>query len=252
MRKSKPAAVRIIHLLGNHTRAEHPPPPTGLSYYGGPLIQSVQIHTIFWGAAWQTTEAALLARINQFFQYVVTSPLIDQLQEYNVGNYAIGHGALASTKTITVPPPAVIVSDAQIQSLVIQNKVAVTHPPPPVPNDLYFVFTPPGVQVTMGGGASCTSFCGYHDDISGATLYAVIPFPNCAGCGGGLAVFDAITMFSSHELCEAITDPVPGTGWYGQVQGNQGEIGDFCNQLPKSLGGYTVQRMWSNRAGGCV
>jgi hypothetical protein len=33
------------------------------------------------------------------------------------------------------------------------------------------------------------------------------------------------TGTSSHELCEAITDAVPGTGWY---EDTNGEIGDIC------------------------
>lgn len=56
-------------------------------------------------------------------------------------------------------------------------------------------------------------------------------------------------MITSHELAEAITDPVPGAGWYD----NQfGEIGDFCNIQPKTLGIYTVQKIWSARANQCV
>src|SRR6185312_10360249 len=45
------------------------------------------------------------------------------------------------------------------------------------------------------------------------------------GCAGGLALLDALTSTSSHELCEAITDPVPGDGWYDD---QNGEIGDIC------------------------
>jgi hypothetical protein len=31
---------------------------------------------------------------------------------------------------------------------------------------------------------------------------------------GGMTNLEALTTTSSHELCEAITDPVPGQGWY--------------------------------------
>src|SRR6266478_7135785 len=51
------------------------------------------------------------------------------------------------------------------------------------------------------------------------------PYPTCAGCLGGMAAFDALTATSSHESCEAVTDPVPGSEWYDQVNG---EIGDIC------------------------
>lgn len=256
--KGAASAVRIVPLLGSKFSApSHPPPPNGVQYLGGPLISSVQVYTLFWGAAWQGAQSGLATQLNQFFQFVVTSGLITQLAEYSVPGYPIGFGAFAGSNTITVPAPLAVTSDADIETFVQQHKLAVahaTHPPPPGPvdNHLYFVFTPPGVQVTMGGGASCAQFCGYHNDIGGTTLYAVVPFPNCTGCGGALPTLDAITMFCSHELCEAITDPIPGYGWYGQVGGNPGEIGDFCNQQPKTLGSYTVQKIWSNNAGACV
>ena len=76
-----------------------------------------------------------------------------------------------------------------------------------------------------------------------------MPYPDCAGCVGGLAVLDALTSTSSHELCEAITDTVPGTGWYDD---SKGEIGDICSWQTKVVDGYTVQLEWSNSAGRCV
>ena len=69
----------------------------------------------------------------------------------------------------------------------------------------------PGIVSIMGGSKSCQNYCGYHSN-AGATYYAVMPYPTCSGCLGGMTALDAITGTSSHELCEAITDPVPGTG----------------------------------------
>src|SRR5947207_11397663 len=37
-------------------------------------------------------------------------------------------------------------------------------------------------------------------------------------------VSDALTSVSSHELAEAITDPVPGQGWYDDASGEMGDI----------------------------
>ena len=76
-----------------------------------------------------------------------------------------------------------------------------------------------------------------------------MPYPGCTGCEGGLAIPDALTSTSSHELCEAITDPIPGTGWYDDANG---EIGDICAWKTKTLGGYVVQLEWSNEAEACV
>src|SRR5947209_20620132 len=68
-----------------------------------------------------------------------------------------------------------------------------------------------------------------------------MPYPDCAGCIGGLAAFDALTTTSSHELCEAITDPIPGQGWYDDANG---EIGDICAWKTTQLGGT-----WSSWSG---
>jgi hypothetical protein len=44
---------------------------------------------------------------------------------------------------------------------------------------------------------------------------------------------DVLTSTSSHELREAITDPIPGQGRYGDT--NE-EIGDICAWKSKKLG----------------
>jgi hypothetical protein len=64
-----------------------------------------------------------------------------------------------------------------------------------------------------------------------------------------LTTVDALTSTASHELSEAITDPIPGQGWYDDANG---EIGDICAWKTKKLNGYTVQMEWSNSAEACV
>lgn len=224
-----------------------------LIYNGGPIIKNVEVFTIFWGANWAKTPSyiSLAQDINKFFSTILTSSLIDQLAEYNTKTpaYTIGHGTLNGTKTITANAP---VSGKSIQDSAIQKAlkgwITSKTVPPVNANRLYFIYTDINVKVIMGGSASCTSFCGYHNNI-GSTYYAVMPFPGCTGCLGGLSAIDALTGTSSHELCEAITDPVPGTGWYDQTNG---EIGDICAWKFKTLAGYNVQLEWSNKKGKCV
>jgi hypothetical protein len=220
-----------------------------LTYRNGPLIANVEVFTIFWGSAWTGAQAALATQLNAFFDFVLTSPLIDQLAEYSVAAYKIGHGKRIGTINLTTPALKSSVSDTAIQHM-LQNEIA-TNPnvPHPTPNTLYFVYMPPGVRVVQGGSASCQAFCGYHNDISGQVFYAAMPFPGCAGCTGGLATLDALTSTSSHELCESITDPIPGQGWYDDTNG---EIGDICAWKTKKLGEYTVQLEWSNKKGACA
>ena len=224
-------------------------PVAKLTYRGGALLQNVEVFTIFWGKQWATAASAkaLMTKINQFFTDIVTSALIDQLAEYNVVGKKIGHGKFVGSKVITANAPSGSISDSQIAKQLgqwISGKVV----PMNNKNSLYFVYVDPGVVSIMGGSKSCQNYCGYHNN-AGARYYAVMPYPGCTGCLGGLSAIDALTGTSSHELCEAITDPVPGQGWYDD---NNGEIGDICAWNFKRVGGWNVQLEWSNTQGKCV
>ncbi len=232
------------------TAAQAPATAPNLTYRGGPLLSAVQVFTFFWGSAWQQgAQAALVQELNRYFDFVLTSSLLDQLSEYGVPGIAIDHGSRAGTKTLTDAPPGSTVTDGAVQQLIQGELAADSSIPQPNPNTLYFVFLPPGTSVALGSGSSCVSFCGYHSDINSNIFYAVMPYPSCSGCLGGQSDIDALTSTSSHELCEAITDPVPGQGWYDDANG---EIGDICAWQTKRLGSYAVQLEWSNRSQACV
>jgi hypothetical protein len=224
-------------------------PAAKLTYRGGPLLTAVEVVTIFWGAAWETKQAALVGQVNGFFDLILSSALLKQLSEYSVAGKAIGHGRRTGTVTIGAPAPTAPVTDGAIRVFLQHQLAANTGIPSPGPNSLYFVFLPPGVTVVAGGSKSCQAFCGYHDAIGNQLFYAVEPYPGCAGCRGGLSPFDALTTTCSHELCEAITDPIPGRGWYDDAHG---EIGDICAWKTRKLGAYTIQLEWSNAGARCV
>jgi hypothetical protein len=241
--------IRIVPLHPGKAKAAAPRVAAQLTYRNGPLLTSVEVFTIFWGAQWNASpQDALLTKLNQFFDFILTSQLLDQLGEYSVPNQTISRGLLTGTVTLTSPDPGNTVDDSAIQTF-LQQQITAGTLPAVTANTLYFVFLPPGVTVTQGGSASCQVFCGYHDAINNNIFYAVMPYPGCAGCLGGAADFDALTSTTSHELCEAITDPIPGQGWYDD---NNGEIGDICAWQTRTLGGYTIQLEWSNSANQCV
>jgi hypothetical protein len=250
--ESQDAPQRPIRVVPMH-RPEAPAAVAAaaphLTYRNGSLLTAVQVFTIFWGSAWQqASNSDLLKRINQFFDYILTSQLIDQLGEYSVPGQAINHGSRIGTTVLTSQDPSGSVQDNAIQQL-LQQEIDAGTLPATNRNTLYFIFLPEGVQVVQGNSASCQSFCGYHDSFGSNVYYAVMPFPGCSGCTGGLAVFDALTSTTSHELCESITDPIPGQGWYDD---NNGEIGDICAWKTRRLGNYTIQLEWSNKAGSCL
>ena len=225
-----------------------PATPPRLTYRGGHLLTAVKVVTVFWGEAWQGQPAAGTAdQVNQFFDAVLVSELMDQLAEYSVPGQQIGHGSRIATATVATPAPPAAVPDARIRAF-LQEQINAGSLPAADPQTLYFVFTPPGVAVVQGGSRSCQAFCGYHDTVDGALFYAVMPYPGCSGCTGTMSIVDALTTTSSHELCEAITDAVPGEGWYDDVNG---EIGDICAWTTKTVAGFTVQQEWSNAANAC-
>ena len=238
--------IRIVPLHPGPAAA--PVTPAQLTYRGGPLLDAVQVVTAFWGAEWLADENPLLMQINDFFLFILNSPLMDQLAEYSVPDTRIGPGSLAGTEIITDAQPGSTVTDAQVRNM-IQNEITSAKLPTSSANSLYFVYLPPGVAVDLNGQVSCSGFCGYHDSFAGGIYYAVMPYPDCSGCVGALHMLDALTSTSSHELCEAVTDPVPGKGWYDDANG---EIGDICAWRTKQLGSWTVQLEWSNRQGACI
>ncbi len=244
--KSHPINIVPLYVPGEVRTFASPPQ---LVYNNGPLLSAVEVFTVFWGTAWQQSPLSdTIQSVNNFFDFILTSSLMDQLAEYSTPGQTIGHGNRIGTTTMTSSDPGTNVMDSDIQQM-LNAAIANSSLPQPTSNTLYFVFLPSGVTVTAGGSSSCKSFCGYHDAINGQIYYAVMPHPDCSGCTSNLPVLDSLTLTSSHELCEAVTDPVPGQGWYDQ---NNGEIGDICAWKTKQVGNYTVQQEWSNSANSCV
>jgi hypothetical protein len=226
-------------------------PPPILTYRNGPLLSAVEVFTIFWGEDWLIPPQSDMANsLNQFFDFILTSPLMDQLAEYSIqGGPTIGYGKRTGTLTITTPTLQSSVSDEDIQQMLQQAISSNSAFPQPSPNTLYFVYMQSGVVVVKDVERSCQMFCGYNNEIDGQVFYSVIPFADCLGCTGGLSVFDAFTSTSSHQLCTAITCPMGRQGWYDDREGG---IATICAWQTKQIGNYTVQHMWSNRHNACI
>lgn len=240
--------IRIVPLQEGALGRE-PAVAASMTYRGGPLLASVDVATVYLGAAWRDDPLDSLARrLDGFFDFVVTSELVDQLAEYSVPDYRVGRGSHTVSVRLESVDLRQVATDDDLRTI-LRQAISADALPQPEPNTLYNLFLPPGVAVELQGSRSCQRFCGYHDAIDETLFYAVLPAPDCTGCGGGRAPLDALTVTASHELAEAITDPIPGTGWYDD---DVGEIGDVCAWQTKRIGGYVVQREWSNAASRCV
>src|SRR4051794_37320626 len=117
-RIAQPDAIRIVPLhtpAAAEKRAAAAALPK-LTYRKGPLIRAVEVFTIFWGDGWKAKpQSDLVAKVNAFFDVVVTSPLMDQLAEYNAPGLTIGHGKRTGSITIPAKSPASL-TDAAIQT----------------------------------------------------------------------------------------------------------------------------------------
>jgi hypothetical protein len=221
-----------------------------VTYHGGPLLQHVQVESVYYGTPW-TTDASLQQQVSQvdgFLQYFTSSPYMNVLQQYNVspGTFS-GHDVVAQD-----PAGGQTIDDSQIRAA-LDSEIAASKVPAPTSNQLYVFFTAPGVVVTQNGQSSATDFAGYHDvftDSAGDTVYyAVIPYPNGQVSQQPLTVFQQDTLVLSHEVSEAVTDPDTQTGWF---DAQQGEIGDIAQGTSGVLHGYTVQGVWSQADGRVV
>ena len=102
---------KIVPTLSSEQMTKGIAAPKGnLKYHGGHLLSAVEVFTIFWGIYWEKEHSDVIKGVNDFFDYIVTSPLIDLLCEYSVPDQVIGKGSRTGTVTITSTEPGQIVA----------------------------------------------------------------------------------------------------------------------------------------------
>jgi hypothetical protein len=225
--------------------------------------------------------------LGNFYSDITNSGYISLLTQYSTDitttpgtNQSIGAGTFDGIYQIT-PSAAnsgATIDDTQVQAELIAQ-ITAGHLPQPVldaagdVNTVYMIYFPPGVTTTDDGTTSCVTggYCAYHG-VTDSTYnslnlpYAIFPDmqpgSGCySGCGASPTVYGNYTSVSSHELAEAITDPMVSLAftlasplaWYDSVNG---EIGDICNSEQGSYVAngktYTIQYEFSNAANNCV
>jgi hypothetical protein len=217
-----------------------------VTYGGGPLLQNVQIESVFYGQNWYSDQNLYQSTgsIDGYLNDITQSSYMDVLNEYGAGRGNFLDGVI----NLSNPPRGSVVDDTEIQSM-LATGIRQGIFDAPTPNQLYFVFTTPNVLVTAGGDNSQQNFLGYHSTFSdpalGPIYYAVIPHPVGNADIGGFNAFQQQTDVSSHELAEAVTDPDGQTGWR-DYSVREGEIGDLAVNNYALLHGYVVQAVYSN------
>jgi hypothetical protein len=252
--------------------------PQNVSYFGGPVIPNVKVYAVFWGP---NVNAQIKSGIGEFYSAAVNSTYLDWMKVYDTNiqatggkpgsNQHIGRGSFGGNVTIA-PRNAGKKLDKKDVEVEIEYQIGQGALARPDDNTLYMIHFPAGITLTTGGMASCQSWCGdhegFHSKAYGDVYYAMMPDLGgvCSfGCGFGGSALDNMSFIASHELAEAITDPMcpdmgvnPGAGpedraGWARPDGN--EIGDLCVDSKGSLQAagrkYLVEGEWDNSLGGC-
>lgn len=268
------AAIDLIGLPLNPLTFLYPP-----VVISGRVLSHPEIHNIYLDDDWDAnnSDAPTSGELDAFTQNLVSSGYLDAAKQYGVGS-ATFTGSHGRSLLCSLLQPRF--GQAEFVELLewISCEAGFSPPVPglippltgvPQTNDntLYVIYLPRSVTIADGG---CGTLSGYHffSAAPNFTLdtsfiipipifysqtfaYAVIPTA-CAKGSDPQTIRDHITAAASHEILEAATDPLVGTGWINDsvvtdVHGNfftdlinefsnvstdlkVGEAGDICQE----------------------
>ena len=246
--------------------------PDDMGYFGGPVLSSVSQVNVYYdnnsGSEWGspvTYETSLN-----------TSNMIELLNRYAFQPQSNGHWPVASYYWyFPGGGPGALIYDNQIQSTVqtlAAADISAGRQTTASWSTIYHVFLPPGTDECFtnpaqgcynpnGSAPGPFAFCAYHSYTqlpSGEYVaYDVQPYAEVSGCeqsGQNVEAQDQANVLG-HETAEAISDPIPGDGWYQEWPTGGGEIGDECAFVPnrQNLSGhiYWTQDWYSTARHGC-
>jgi hypothetical protein len=231
-------------------------------YFGGPVLSKVKVVSVIWG---RDVQRATVNNIGPFLAGIVNSTYVDQLRQYATSltgvtghpgtHQTIGRGTYKGQFQITPVHTATNLTDSAVQAE-LRTQIASRHLPAAGQNTLYMIYFPPNVTITAGTDISCITFAAYHAAsparVGNNVFYGVMP-----DCGAG---FGELTISSSHEFAEAVTDAIPTPGShpaYPQAWNTKdgNEIGDLCEGTRSILNvdakRYYVQQIFLNTTKAC-
>jgi len=203
----------------------------------GRVLEHPEIHNLYLDDDWDANngDAPTRAELDAFTKGLVESGYFDAASQYGVKRASFNG---SHERSVLCAPLQPIAGNAEMVELLAWISCEVGFNPLPVPgvfpaltgvpkaNDdsLYVVYLPRSVTIIDGG---CDSLSAYHffgaaPDIdfkfivpvprSQTFAFAVVPTA-CAKATTREGIRDLITRAASHEIIEAATDPIVGTGW---------------------------------------
>ncbi len=214
---------------------------------GGPVLDHVNVHLLFWGRAWSSGADPSAEAVAGAVQRLLAGPYLSGLRQYR----GIGSGALHGTTMVTGDDPPGRFTDHDVAHMVCREIHARRAPEPDeVSQVLYCVVMPPGVGFEHPdtiGEHSWFTFAGFDLPFDVDLDRAHHAWVTNDG------TLDGITRIFSHELVESCTDP-EGSAWQlpgACQQDGWCEIGDICGDTGV-VDGVVVQSYWSQADGACI
>ena len=236
-----------------------------LTMHGGPQIPSAGFFPVYYGSALANSTAGISqgyttfqAEINGFITnfggtatYNKTNLDTDYaiIQQYGTSGTPISFELFNAQGYVDPnPPKAKTLSDSQVQSylagLFANGGITYINA-----STIYGIYFPSGIKISLQGGTSCSAFCGYHGHFNYQGIdikYAVFPYTNCRACSlAGKTVLDILTIVTSHEIREAVTDPDLNS-WYDSAGYEADDKCAWHNLYRMNKGGFWVQPEYSN------
>jgi len=214
-------------------------PGTSISYSGGPVQHHPRIHLIFWGGAWESSGADLIAAQDRLFASLDASPWTAILQQYRDR-----HGAAAQDVTLEgtwidpAAPPSVLAGDllgAEVIRAAAANRWSLG------PDDQFILYPQANIDIDAMKGQ-----CAYHQQgvqpSSSTPLFFAYAVVGCQGMGlDGVGPIGTAGVRVAHESAEIMVDPsFESWGAFGQASGGETEVADLCQLLPA----FRVQAGW--------
>jgi len=208
----------------------HGTPDPLMTLHGGAALRSPRLVTITWA------DYEFRDQVEAFGGFIVGSAWLKSVTaEYGVG------AATHSVVRLQEPSPAML-TDLDLQHET-SKRIQSGELPAPDGQTIYMFYISAVTNAVGQDGPACSSAGAYH--AAGPTrdsLYGVVY--DCTGRP------DDVTVSASHELVEAITDPLT-NGWYVDYAHLplSLETADRCqNEAPVDAGNFKVTRAWSNEA----
>ena len=230
--------------------AAYVPPIPLTQQAGGSVMSKPNIIAVYFA----DSDPAVTSKLDTFITRYVTSPVWkEQVAEYGVGDATVGKSLHLKDLAPTNISNVEIVNFLYAKFKNVNSEFGFADA-----NNLYVIFYPAKTRVKQGPEVSCVAFDGFHNELAtpDGTEVSFAVVVDCA------TVFGDVTTAASHEIAEAVTDPLPQSmpsyrnlqslyaGWTIAFRGT--EVGDLCEHIQDlqindpAIGVY--QRSWSNKA----